>query len=648
MALPSGKKRKIFDGRYEVIEIVGRGSDSVVYHAKHIGSSTQEVALKVLVNHKGKSSLTVRLRKEALTLVSCRHRYVVRLDDFHSVDDLCYLSMEYAPLGDLRKYAALRGGTIDADTAARFLHQVLEALDFVHATGVIHRDVKPDNILVAHDNEIRLADFGLALLPGDDITVDDLKTGVGSFSYLPPESLEGVRYDSRSDLYALGLCFYELLSGLHPFESLPLAEQLDRRRDGAITPLHVLDSRIPSNLSAVISTLMKFDPNARFQSALEAVQALATPDFREEMIEHRMVANAAPVDVQGPQPKKLEQPVSVVGAVANADTPVAVGSAGHTSAAGTAKVFEPAPVEPEPLDSLPFDDDFSEPVETAPKEVVTHVHDGSESEVAVRVEHQGERIPQPTERIDLERIKEIIAKDTQKKAEVAARKSSVEREREISQAVRDVRESRKKDQLSEKQSEQYSMKDRSSVAKASGNTLLAKLQNIPPMLRPAVVGLAAALLTIVSVAIYQMLPFGGQRDVKDQNLSSNTGNSTSEQSAPLAPKEATSPTSFKFPHIPEGTYVGHIDDLVPGVRAPVTIISKPLNRQLVVIVGIAGWTPALVSTEPEPNAPSSTLVIRSNGMILYVTGELSSDTIDGAFNNAVTGESGIWRVSKLS
>jgi serine/threonine protein kinase len=94
--------------------------------------------------------------------------------------------MEYAPLGDLRKYAASIGGTINADKAARFLHQALEALDFVHATGVIHRDVKPENILVANDNEIRLADFGLALLPGDDITIDDLKSGVGSFSYLPP------------------------------------------------------------------------------------------------------------------------------------------------------------------------------------------------------------------------------------------------------------------------------------------------------------------------------------------------------------------------------------------------------------------------------------------------------------------------------
>ncbi len=648
MALPSNKKRKIFDGRYEVIEIVGRGSDSVVYHAKHIGSSTQEVALKVLVNHKGKSSLTARLRKEALTLVSCRHKYVVRLDDFHSVDELCYLSMEYAPLGDLRKYAASHGGAIDADKAARFLHQSLEALDFVHATGVIHRDVKPENILVANDNEIRLADFGLALLPGDDVTVDDLKSGVGSFSYLPPESLEGVRYDTRSDLYALGLCFYELLSGTHPFESLPLAEQMEKRRDGSLQPLHALDSAIPQNLSAVISTLMKFDPNARFQSALEALQALAKPDFSEEMIEQRMVANAAPVTVVAPPQKSFEQPVSAAGAAANTDTPIVTASSAHTHEPSDVRPFQPAPDEPGPFDSTPWDTESSQLDPMEPEEAASADEEDSNFDETEQPQHQGERIPQPTERIDLERIKEIIAKDTKKKAELAARKSHADREREISQAVRDVHDSRKKNRGPGEQPEPYSMKNKNTAGKVSGNTLLAKFQGIPPMLRPAVVGLAAAVLTIVSVAIYQMLPFGGRTPSTEQGLLASTEDSSRDKSGTEAPKDSTDHAPFQFPHIAEGTYVGHIDDLIPGVRAPVTFISKPLHRQVVVIVGIAGWTPALVSTEPEPNAPSSTLVIRSNGLILYVTGELSSDTIVGTFNNAVTGESGIWRVSKLS
>jgi serine/threonine-protein kinase len=138
MALPNSNKRKIFDGRYEVISIVGRGTDSVVYHARHAASPTQEVALKVLLSQKEKTSVTERLRKEALTLVSCRHRYVVRLDDFHSIGDLCYLSMEYAQAGDLRKYLNQRGAPLNAEISERFLRQTLEALDFVHARIQVH------------------------------------------------------------------------------------------------------------------------------------------------------------------------------------------------------------------------------------------------------------------------------------------------------------------------------------------------------------------------------------------------------------------------------------------------------------------------------------------------------------------------------
>ncbi len=118
MTLPNNSKRKIFDGRYEILSIVGRGAESVVYHARHISGAAQEVALKVLVQKKstsstaGRESLSDKLRKEALTLVSCRFKYVVRLDDFHSVDQLCYLSMEFAPLGDLTKFISANGACL--------------------------------------------------------------------------------------------------------------------------------------------------------------------------------------------------------------------------------------------------------------------------------------------------------------------------------------------------------------------------------------------------------------------------------------------------------------------------------------------------------------------------------------------------------
>ncbi len=273
MAL-AGKKKKIFDGRYEVLSIVGRGSASVVYHARNVSVANSEVALKVLINQSRRVPVGDRLRKEALAMVSSRHRYVVRLDDFHSVGELCYLSMEYAPEADLRKYIVKSGGTLGAASAQRFMSQVAEALDFVHAVGILHRDIKPDNILVINKDEIRLGDFGVALLPGDDSKVEDLRTGVGTMNYMAPEVLDGTGYDRRSDIYALGVTFYEALSGVHPFEKASLIKQLEARHDESIPHINTLVSDLPEAFADAIMKCMRFKPEDRFASARDLWQAI--------------------------------------------------------------------------------------------------------------------------------------------------------------------------------------------------------------------------------------------------------------------------------------------------------------------------------------------------------------------------------------
>lgn len=276
------KKKKIFDGRYEVLEIVGRGACSVVYHARHAMTSTSEVALKVLLNQKGGTSNTDKLRKEALAMVSSRHRYVVRLDDFHSVKDLCYLSMEYANEGDLRKYRAKFGGKLPLPVAERFFSQVAEALSFVHRVGIIHRDIKPDNILVLNENEIRLTDFGVAVLPGEIASFDELRSGIGTMSYMAPEVLEGTRCDKLSDIYALGVSFYEMISGVHPFESAPLIKQLDVRQDEVVTPISKLVPGIPANLAEAITKAMKYDSTQRFQTVGDLLKVLTAQPAQDK------------------------------------------------------------------------------------------------------------------------------------------------------------------------------------------------------------------------------------------------------------------------------------------------------------------------------------------------------------------------------
>ena len=302
------EKKKIFDNRYEIISIVGRGACSVVYHARHIKGNKSEVALKVLINKKGEAPNGEKLRKEALAMVSSRHKYVIRLDDFHAIGDLAYLSMEYAPNRDVRKYMENIGGKLKPAQAELFLLQTAEALGFVHQVGIIHRDIKPDNILAVNDKEIRLGDFGVAVLPGEESSLEELQKGVGTMSYMAPEVLNGVRYDERSDIYALGVTYYEILTGIHPFDTLPMAEQMERRQDGNIPTPTSLVPEIPEYLSSAIMQALNPDPAARFPSTRELIQTLLVNRTQPEAA--KTEKPAAKQEVPKPQQPKPQVPAA--------------------------------------------------------------------------------------------------------------------------------------------------------------------------------------------------------------------------------------------------------------------------------------------------------------------------------------------------
>jgi len=268
----SAKKKKVFDGRYEILGIVGRGRKSVVYRAKNIVDGGPEVALKVLISDpKDVTTTRDKLRKEALAMVSSHHKYVVRLDDFHSVGDLSYLSMEFAPESDLRKFTDKKGGKLDEELAKRFLTQAAKALDYIHSVGIIHRDIKPDNILVMNDQEIRIGDFGLALLPGDSQSPDEYQNAVGTMDYMAPELLEGRPCSIRSDLYALGITFIELITGKQPFANAPMSKQDEIRKElPKITG-------ISESLKDVILALVQYEPTDRPKNAKELIAGISDP-----------------------------------------------------------------------------------------------------------------------------------------------------------------------------------------------------------------------------------------------------------------------------------------------------------------------------------------------------------------------------------
>lgn len=602
MALPNNSKRKIFDGRYEILSIVGRGADSVVYHARHITGAAQEVAIKVLVNRGGTSTLTDKLRREALTLVSCRHKYVVRLDDFHSVQELCYLSMEYAPFGDLAKFiATLPNNRLSAEQVRIFLKQSLEALDFVHATGVVHRDLKPENILVLRSDEIRLADFGLALLPGDEVQLEELQKAVGSFDYLAPEVLDGIRYDTLSDLYSLGVCFYEAATGEHPFAHATIAERKEARRDHTIRPLSEIVPDLPSHVAAVITTLMKFSATERFQSASEALQALTNPEYR-----------AAP---------------SVTPTVSSSVEPSFVVSNG---ASGETLSDE---VKPEPTASL------MEAVQGEGK-ASTPSQDAANSDVI-----QG-RESTPTEKIDLERIKAIIARDTQRKTNTQTTTptsdfTSVDSIPSSATAA---------DALQEQEEAPASLQAVVPVSRSKVRNAQSEQPGTRPQLsriasnfgRYVSVAVLFAILTVGTLYAYQSFFGPAKTDVSNKSTSDEATRSRDSDSDKVESAEQRKIISLLA--LPAGVHAGTLTGLFPGSNIAMAFIAQPEKKQLTLVLALEGWIPVTVNINSEPGRTTEGPTFRAHGFILKFTQESSSDAIAGTVLDVVTGETGTWHL----
>jgi len=611
MSLPTDSKRKIFDGRYEIISIVGRGADSVVYHARHITGTAQEVAIKVLVNRGGSTTLTDKLRKEALTLVSCRHKYVVRLDDFHSIKDLCYLSMEYAPQGDLLKYTANTGNKLSADQVTLFLRQSLEALDFIHATGVIHRDLKPENILVINDKEIRLADFGLALLPGDEVALEELRTAVGTFDYLAPEVLEGIRYDTQSDLYSLGACFYELATGVHPFRDLPLAKQQECRKDGAIRPIQELAPTLAPQTAAVISTLMKYSSADRFQAASDALKALANKDFVETSTRGTTSASRESAPINSSTSSRIAGRVE-------SSTPIpGYGSAAADIVASTSEVA------------------------TATEQVTVTAR--TDLQKPANTDTPASRSAQPTEKIDLERVKAIIARDTQRKSNSTSSN--------LANPESDIRTNAgSAGPVPAARSTSVGKAPTPSVKGGLRIPVLDYFYGLPTIAKSATVALLSAVVTVGALLAWHSLSGAAKPNRKNVVQVSDMHADADPADAALsaAEQQVDSALGSEGLHtLPEGFYTGVVRGLLPFGDIPLAFISRPDVGGVVLALGIEGWIPSLASAEEKDNSPLAT-TFRSNGLILEFNRELSSDKITGTVRDVVTGETGEWSVEKTS
>jgi len=259
--------------RYRILQVIGRGGLGTVYKALDTRVK-RPVALKVLhVTPDGEAKQ--RFLKEADVLARLNHPNIVQIYDEGEAEGLLYLAVEYIEGRSLQRIVA-EGKSPGTNYAIEIIRQVGTALGYAHQRGVVHRDVKPSNILISNQGRVLLTDFGLAIAPGTE-TLTNAGTIAGTLLYMSPEQAMGKRLDGRSDLFSLGVVLYELLTGRHPFSGVSLAQILSRIVEQEPLPPEQLNSSLslaPSLGKTVLKALAKA-PEQRFQTAEQFVSALA-------------------------------------------------------------------------------------------------------------------------------------------------------------------------------------------------------------------------------------------------------------------------------------------------------------------------------------------------------------------------------------
>ncbi len=258
---------KRLDGRYEIMEIIGVGGMAVVYKAFD-NIDHKIVAVKILKDEfLANEEFRRRFKNESKAIAVLSHQNIVKVYDVSYGDVLQYIVMEYVDGITLKEYM-LQQGKIDPREAIYFLTQILRALQHAHDKGIVHRDIKPQNIMLQADGSIKVTDFGIARFSRSETrTITD--GAIGSVHYISPEQAKGSITDAKTDLYSVGVVLYEMLTGRLPFQSdnavsVALMQlQNDPERPRTINP------DIPVGLEQIIIRAMQKNQNDRYQSASE-------------------------------------------------------------------------------------------------------------------------------------------------------------------------------------------------------------------------------------------------------------------------------------------------------------------------------------------------------------------------------------------
>jgi serine/threonine-protein kinase len=276
-------------GDFEVLQCIGTGGMGTVYQAHQRGMQRQ-VAIKVLpADLAADRVLLQRFYQEARTAAKLDHPNIVRAIAVGEQDGMHYFAMEYVE-GETLARLVKRSGPLQEREAVNVIAGVATALEIAHTLGIIHRDVKPENVLITPDGRAKLADFGLVKRSDQDLGLTQVGRGLGTTNYMAPEQFRAAKHvDHRSDIYSLGTTLYTALTGVIPWRGLDMVEMYKRKVAGDLTPVRQLNPRVSAEIEAVIVHATRGDPRERpaacgqFLSELEGRTRPPRPPRVEEV-----------------------------------------------------------------------------------------------------------------------------------------------------------------------------------------------------------------------------------------------------------------------------------------------------------------------------------------------------------------------------
>ncbi|HYM68298.1 MAG TPA: PASTA domain-containing protein [bacterium] len=278
---------RVLDGRYEVLGPISEGGMALVYRGRRLEDG-RPVAIKVLRDqYAHNAEFVARFEREAQAVARLSHPHMVQVYDHGRDGDVHFIVMEFIE-GDNLKTLLRRVGPLDEARATRIAAQVCDVLEYAHAEGIVHRDIKPQNILIAPDGQVKVTDFGIARALAAT-TITETGTVLGSVQYLSPEQARGLGVGRRADLYSLGVVLYEMVTGTLPFDGdTPIAIALKHMHTPAPVPRRG-DARLTEAMEGIILKALAKSPDQRYGSAAEM-----RADLRGERARWR----EAPVDLE--------------------------------------------------------------------------------------------------------------------------------------------------------------------------------------------------------------------------------------------------------------------------------------------------------------------------------------------------------------